>query len=144
LTRLAAFKSTATDAAFQVAAQQNAMSGVSQLAAGISTALLGARDFQTPAQVNVVAADAKGRLSSAIGLLNGQASGRAVFSGTATGTAPLGSAEDMLAALVLAATGATTADQVATVVNTWFSDPLGYEAFYQGGAALSPVPVRSG
>jgi flagellar hook-associated protein 3 FlgL len=144
LTRLQAYTSTATDAGFQVASQQTALSGLSQLATGIATTLMGARDFQTSAQVDTLAADARGRLSSAIGLLNTQASGRAVFSGVATDTVPLGSADDMLAALALAATGATTAGQVAAAVTTWFADPLGYGAFYQGGAALSPVPVAPG
>ncbi|KAF0116566.1 MAG: hypothetical protein FD150_268 [Rhodobacteraceae bacterium] len=141
LSRLSAYRSTATDAAVHTAAQQSAISGLSQLASGISTALLGARDVSTPAQVNTLAADARGRLASAVGLLNTQASGRAVFSGQATNTAPLGSAEDMLTALETAAVGATTAGQVAAAVTTWFNDPLGFGAFYQGGAGLSPSPI---
>lgn len=144
LTRLSAYRSTATDTAFQVQAQQTAISGLSQLAAGITTTLLGARDFSTPAQINTVAADARGRLQSAVGLLNTQASGRAVFAGDATGTEPLGTADDMLTALELAATGATTAGQVAAAVNGWFADPLGYGAFYQGGGPLSPSPIAPG
>jgi flagellar hook-associated protein 3 FlgL len=144
LTRLQAYRSTTTDAGFHVATQQTAMTGLSQLAAGISTTLLGSKDFQTPAQLNTVAADARGRLSSVIGLLNTQASGRAVFSGMATVTAPLGSADAMLTALGLAAAGATTAGQVAAAVTTWFADPLGYGAFYQGAAPLMPVPVAPG
>lgn len=141
LSRLAAFKTTATDAAFQTAAQQAAIKGLSSLAAGITTTLLGSRDFPTPVQVNSVAADARGRLASAVGLLNSQASGRAVFSGLATDTAPLGSSDDLLAALELAATGSTTAGQVATAVANWFASAAGYETFYQGAAALSDVPI---
>ncbi|MFN4204527.1 MAG: flagellin [Tabrizicola sp.] len=141
LARLAAFKSTAADAAFQVAAQQASLQGLSQLASGISTALLGASDVATPAQIDTLAADARGRLASAVGLLNAQASGRAVFSGQATGTLPLGPVEDLMAALETAAAGATTAGQVAAAVTTWFANPLGFGAFYQGGSALTPVPV---
>ena len=144
LSRLAAFKATATDAAFQTAAQQSAITGLSQLANGISTQLMGARDVSTPAQISTLASDARGRLGSAIGLLNTQASGRAVFAGQATDTVPLGAADDMLAALEMAAVGATTAGQVAAAVATWFDDPLGYGAFYQGGAALTGVPVAPG
>jgi flagellar hook-associated protein 3 FlgL len=132
LSRLSAYKSNSTDAALQTAAQQSAIAGLSELATGLSTSLLGARNFSTPAQIDTLAADAKGRLASAIGLLNTQASGRAVFSGVDTDTVPLGSVEDMLAALQTAATGATTAGQVAAAVSTWFADPLGYGAFYQG------------
>lgn len=144
LARLAAYRTSTTDAAFQAAAQQSAVSGLSQLAAGITMTLMGARDVQTPAQVNATAAEARGRLASAMGLINTQASGRAVFSGVATDTVPLGSAEDMLAALETAAAGALTAGDVETAVNGWFSDPLGFGLFYQGGAALSAAPVAPG
>lgn len=144
LGRLAAFRATAGDAAFQTAAQQAALAGLSSLADGITTTLLGSRDMTTPVQVNAVGADARARLASAIGLLNSQASGRAVFSGVATDTTPLGSSDDLLAALELAATGATTAGQVAAAVITWFANPTGYEAFYQGGTPLEPAPIAPG
>lgn len=143
LARLAAYKSNTSDAAFQTAAQQAAISGLSGLASGLSTTLLGARNA-TPVQIDTLAADAKGRLASAIGLLNTQASGRAVFSGVATGTVPLGALEDMLTALQTAAAGATTAGQVTAAVNGWFADPLGFGAFYQGGGPLSPTPIAQG
>lgn len=144
LTRLAAFRATATDAALHTAAQQSAVTGLSQLASGFSTALLGARDVSTPAQIATLAADARGRLESAIGLLNTQASGRSVFAGQATDTVPLRAADDMLAALEVVSAGATTAGQVAAAVATWFDDPLGYGAFYQGGAALTGGPIAAG
>lgn len=144
LSRLAAYKTTTTDAALQTAAQQSALAGLSSLAAGITTTLLGSRDFPTPVQVNSVAADARGRLATAIGLLNTQVSGRAVFAGVATDRVPLGSSDDLLSALETAAAGATTAGQVAAAVMNWFSDPLGFGAFYQGGAPLSPTPIAPG
>ena len=144
LTRVSAFRTTTQDAALLTAAQQTVMSGLSSLAAGITTTLLGARDFQTQAQISAVVADARGRLESAVGLLNTQAADRAVFSGAATDTAPLGPADDLLAALETAAVGATTADAVALAVETWFADPLGYGAFYRGGAPLSDAPIAPG
>ena len=144
LSRLSAYKSTANDAAVQTAAQQSALGGLSQLARGVSTALMAVTDVAVPTQVNTLALDARGRLASAMGLLNSQTGGRAVFSGVATDTLPLGSADDLLSALETAAVGATTADQVATAVTTWFNDPLGFGAFYQGGAALSAAPIAAG
>ncbi|MCU0902334.1 MAG: flagellar biosynthesis protein FlgL [Tabrizicola sp.] len=144
LSRLSAYASNTTDAAFQTAAQQSAIAGLSQLAAGISSTLLGAQDFTPTAQIDTMAADAKGRLASAIGLLNTQASGRAVFSGVATDTVPLGSVEDLLSALQTAAAGSTTASQVSAAVNSWFADPLGFGAFYEGGAPLSSPPIAPG
>ncbi|RYI10017.1 MAG: flagellar biosynthesis protein FlgL [Acetobacteraceae bacterium] len=144
LSRLSAYKSNTTEAALHSSAQQSAIAGLSNLAAGISTTLLGAKNFSTPAQVDTLAADAKGRLASAIGLLNTQAGGRAVFSGVATDTVPLGSIDDMLTALQIAATGATTAGQVSAAVNGWFADPLGFGTFYRGDEALTPVPITGG
>lgn len=144
LSRLSAYASNTTDAAFQAAAQQSAIAGLSQLATGIGTTLLGAKDVSTPAQIETLGADAKGRLASAIGLLNTQASGRAVFSGTSTDVAPLGSLDDMLNALQTAATGATTAGQVSASVTSWFADPLGFGAFYRGGTPLSSSPIAPG
>lgn len=144
LSRLAAYATNTTDAAFQTAAQQSAITGLSQLASGISTTLLAAKDFSTPAQIATLGADAKGRLATAIGLLNTQASGRAVFSGTATDTISLGSVDDLLTALETAATGASTAGQVTAAVTTWFADPLGFGAFYQGDTPLSPAPIAAG
>ena len=144
LARLAAYRTNTTDAAFQTAAQQSAVAGLSQLAAGITVTLMGARDFPTPAQISATAADARGRLASAVGLINTQASGRAVFSGVATDTAPLGRVEGMLAALQTAAATSTTAGQVEAAVNGWFADPLGFGTFYQGGAPLSAAPIAPG
>lgn len=144
LARLAAYKTNTTDAAFQTAAQQSAVSGLSKLASGITVTLMGSRDFPTPGQVSTTAADARGRLASAVGLINSQAAGRAVFSGIATDTVPLGGPEDLLAALETAAAGATTAGQIEAAVNGWFADPLGFGAFYQGGAALSAAPIAPG
>jgi flagellar hook-associated protein 3 FlgL len=144
LTRLDAFKTATTDAAFHASVQQNALSSMSSLAAGITTTLLSARDYSTVAQVDSVASDARSRLESVIGLVNSQASGRAVFSGTATDTVPLGSADALLSALETAAAGSTTAGQVAAAVNTWFANPLGYGTFYQGGGPLSPAPIAPG
>jgi flagellar hook-associated protein 3 FlgL len=144
LTRLQAFRTTTEDAALHTAAQQVAVGALSGLAKGITTTLLGAPDFQTQAQVNAIATDMRGRLESAVGLLNTQAAGRAIFSGVSTDRIPLGTADDLLAALETAATGATTAGTVVAAVEGWFADPLGYTAFYQGGAPLSGVLIAAG
>lgn len=144
LGRIAAFRTTAGDAAFQTSAQQAAIAGLSSLADGITTTLLGAGDLNTSVQIDTLAADAHGRLESAMGLLNSQAAGRAIFSGVATDTVPLGTTGDLLTALETAAIGATTAGQVAAAVTTWFASPAGFEVFYQGGTPLSPVAIAPG
>jgi flagellar hook-associated protein 3 FlgL len=144
LSRLTAYHSTTQDAAFQAQAMQTSMATLTSLSGEISATLMRSIDFPTPAQVNTAAADARGRLATAVGVLNAQTGGRSVFAGVETGRAPLGSAEDLLSALQTAATGATTAGQVESAVRGWFADPLGYAAFYQGGAGLSPIAIAPG
>lgn len=144
LARLKAYASNTADAAFQTAAQQSALQGIAGLAADLGTALVRSKDLTTLAQVDLYASDARWRLASAVGLLNTQAAGRAIFSGTATDTPPLGGSEDLLAALETAAAGATNASQVADAVASWFTDPAGYAAFYQGGGPLSASPIAPG
>lgn len=144
LSRLAAYAANTTETALQTEAQQSVISGISELASGISTALLGSRHMSTPAQIATLASDAKVTLASAVSLLNTQVSGRAVFSGMATDTLPLNSVDDMLAALYSATTGATTAGQVTAAVTSWFAGSLGYGASYQGGPALSAVLIAPG
>jgi flagellar hook-associated protein 3 FlgL len=144
LSRLSGYKTTVTDAAAQAEAQQGALTALTSLASGITAPLLTSRDFKTPIQVFTLAADARGRLDSAVGLLNTQAAGRSVFAGTETGAVPLPGTDALLTALETATLGATTAGQVAAAVTSWFADPLGYATFYQGGGPLSPVPVAPG
>ena len=144
LARLKSFAGNTAEVAFQTAAQQSALAGLFGLAVDLGTSLLRSKDMATAAQVSLFAADARGRLASAVGLMNAEAGGRAIFAGTATGTLPLGPAEAMLAAMETAAAGTTNASQVADAVATWFSDPAGYAAFYQGGGPLAPSPIASG
>jgi flagellar hook-associated protein 3 FlgL len=144
LSRLRSYASTTADAANLTAAQQVALTSVASHVSDVSGILLGARDFATAAQVDTLAADMRNRLGGVVGLVNSQVAGRSAFAGTATSSIPLGSAEDMLTALAAAAAGAATAGQVAAVVTTWFSDPAGYQAFYQGADPLSPVAIAPG
>jgi flagellar hook-associated protein 3 FlgL len=144
LSRLSGYKTTVTDAASLAQAQQGALTALTSLATGITAPLLTSRDFKTPIQVLTLAADARGRLETALGLLNTQAAGRSVFGGTETGAIPLPDADALMTALKTATLGATTAGQVAAAVTSWFADPLGYAAFYQGGGPLSPVPIAPG
>jgi flagellar hook-associated protein 3 FlgL len=144
LSRLRSYASTTADAASLTAAQQVALTSVGSYVSDATGTLLRARDFTTAAQVDTLAADLHTKLAGVMGLFNSQVAGRSVFAGTATSSTPLGRTEDLLTALVTAAAGATTAGQVASAVTTWFNDPGGYQAFYQGADPLSPVAVAPG
>lgn len=120
LARLKAYGRNTAEAALHTATQQSVIGGLSGMAVDLGTSILRSKDLATPAQVGIFAADARGRLASAVGLLNAQPAGRAVFSGVATDTQPLGGAEALLDALQTAVGAATTAGEVATRVATWY------------------------
>jgi flagellar hook-associated protein 3 FlgL len=144
LARLQSYASTTTEAASLTAAQQAALGSIGAHVSEATGSLLRASDFTTAAQVDMIAADVHNKLAGVIGLLNSQVAGRSAFAGVATDTAPLGQTEDLLTALATAAAGATTAGQVVSAVTTWFNDPGGFQAFYQGGTPLAPVAIAPG
>ena len=141
LTRMAGFRTAAVDLSTVASAQQSAVRALSGLVTDITMPLLSAQDVSAPVKLSTLATDARGRLESAIGLINAWAGGRAVFSGMESDRLPLGSAPELLNALQLATLGSTTAGQVAAAVSNWFASPAGYGAFYQGGAPAAPVSV---
>ena len=76
--------------------------------------------------------------------LNTRLGERSLFSGQATNTTAVASADAMLTALQTALTtaGAVSSADVQASVNAWFDDPAGFEAtIYQGGQVLGPVPI---
>lgn len=144
LAQLKAYARNTAEAGLYAASQQSAIGGLSSLATDLGSSLLRSSSLVTSPQVDVYGGDARGRLASAVSLLNTQPAGQAVFSGAATDILPLGAAEDMLDALETAAAGATTAGQVASAVANWFSSATGYGAFYQGADSLTPPPIAPG
>lgn len=144
LGRLAAYRSTAADAGFLSGAMQTTLATLTNVAGPAATSLLRAASMTTPSQVNIAAAEARARLDTALGAINTQVAGRSVLSGVETGIAPLGTAAELLTALETAVIGATTSDAIETAVRGWFADPVGYGAFYRGGAAQAPLPIAAG
>jgi flagellar hook-associated protein 3 FlgL len=144
LARLEGYRSTSADAGLLAQSMQTVMTTLSQIAGEVGGSLMRSASLTTPTQVNAAAVEAKARLGTAIAALNTQASGRALFGGVETGRPPLGSADDLLAALQVAVTGAATAEAAETAVRGWFAVPGGYDNFYQGGAAAGLVPVAAG
>jgi flagellar hook-associated protein 3 FlgL len=144
LARLQGYRSTTADAGLLAQSMQTVMTTLSQISGEVGSSLMRSASLTTPTQVNAAAAESLARLGTAMAALNTQTSGRALFGGVETGRAPLASADDLLAALNVAVTGAATAEDAETAVRAWFAAPGGYEAFYQGGAGMGPVPVAAG
>ena len=92
------------------------------------------------------AKEADRQLDAAISSLNGWAGGRSLFSGTATGTSPLNSADTLMSELVLETAGLTDAADIVQAVKDWFADPAGFDAVMYNGSTtdLSPVEIGDG
>ncbi|WP_309665997.1 flagellin [Tabrizicola sp.] len=144
LARLAGYRSTTADVAFFSQSIQTVMGTMADISSEVATSLMRSASLTTPTQVNAAAAEARARLGTAMAAMNTQVSGRSLFSGVESDQTPLGSADDLLTALQTAVSGATTANDVEAAVRTWFTAPGGYDAFYQGGAAASPIPIAAG
>ncbi len=71
--------------------------------------------------------DSASRLESVINTLNTRANGRAIYSGQSTSQAPFTSADDLMNDVLgaIAAAGAVNANDMMTVIDTWFDDPSG-------------------
>ena len=144
LARLSGYKSAVADVSFFAQSMQTVIATLSQISSEVGTTLLRSASLTTPAQVDSAAFEARARLGTALAGLNTEVSDRALFGGVRTDRPPLGSADDLLAALQPALAGAVTAGDVETAVKDWFTTSGGYDGFYQGDAPASPVAVAAG
>jgi flagellar hook-associated protein 3 FlgL len=97
------------------------------------------------ADVATAATSARGVLDSIVSALNTSAAGRQVFSGTAVKTAPLASADTLLADLEAAVAGASSHADMAALADAFFDAPGGgFETRIYQGAADGLAPVRLG
>lgn len=145
LTQLAAYKTATTQAGLLADAAQTSVSTVQSLLESRYAATLSVASSTTTVTVTTAAQEARTAFAGAVAALNAQVGGRAVFSGTCTGT-PLPSAEDLLAGITAAASGAATAADAIAAVADWFDAATGgYADSYQGAAdPLAPMTIGAG
>ena len=132
-----AYRNSGAEAALTTSAAQSALGTIQDQLFEIGPALLAAANTGTGNQMQIVAAGAEDRLNTSIAMLNQQVAGRALFSGTATDTQPLISADALLAQLAPLAAGAVDATDLIATLDSWFMDPGGgFETLaYQGSTA---------
>lgn len=142
LTQLAAFKSVTTETAMAASHMQIALTSIADSASTLSSSLLAAASSNSPSRINTLGFDASQRLHGAMAALNTRMGERSLFAGVATDNSAVADTETMMVALDAAIIGAISSADVETALDNWFSDPAGFEAtVYQGGTALSPVPI---
>lgn len=131
-----AYRNAGAEAALQTSAAQSALGTIQEQLFEFAPALLAASGTGAGQEMEIVAASAEDRLNTSIAMLNQQVAGRAMFSGTATDSAPLISADALLAQLAPLAAGAVDAADLITTLDSWFMDAGGgYETLaYQGSA----------
>ena len=147
LALLGTHRDTARLAATDARLMQTSLSRVQDESAAVAATALtvGATEGQVP--VATLAAQARDALGAMIGALNGDAGGRALFSGTLTDRAPLASAESLLSGLRAAVAGATTTEEMTQRLDGFFDDPAGGFAtmIYRGGdTGLQPNDLGAG
>lgn len=142
LTQLAAYRSVTTETAMLSSVMQTALNGISDHATTLGAQLLAGASGNSPTRIDTLGVDANQRLHSVMTALNTRLGERSLFAGVATDHAATAGTETMMTALDSAVAGAVSSADVETAVNAWFADPNGFAAtVYQGGAALSAVPV---
>lgn len=110
----------------------------------LSSTLLTASTNGDDTSVSVTATDARTRFDAVVSTLNARVGDRSLLSGAATGTTALISSDEMMAELMTAVSGATTAADVETIVDDWFmSTGGGFETVaYQGSnTAITPFSL---
>jgi len=147
LSRIDAYEQNARVVVGRVNTTQTTMSKLDSSRSQIMSSMLAASMVGGAADSLVNAgASAKAALQDAISALSVRVAGQAVFSGVATDRDPLVDAETMLAAVVPLVNGFNSAQDVATTVNSAFTDPGGLfeTAFYQGVGSAPEAMIDDG
>ncbi|NNE79808.1 MAG: hypothetical protein HKN18_05995 [Silicimonas sp.] len=145
LARAESFLAVISEHDLVVSSAQGALSNLRTLGE-ISGTLLTVQDTSDPTLMINAGHDAMSRFSSVINTLNVQSGGRSVFSGVTTDRPALADAETIMTALEseIALAGAVSANDVVTVVSTWFAVGGGYDTLgYIGGAQATAGPRLS-
>lgn len=125
LRALSAYKTANTEAAGMLEATQMSLGNIQSMGQDLSSALLTASTADDVVLIGATAEDARQKFSAVVSTLNTSFADRTLFGGAATDRPALASGEDMLAALVAATSGETTAAGIVAAVDTWFDDAGG-------------------
>jgi len=144
LARLKGYGANTAEAGLFAGVMQTALAVISDGTEGLVGSILQGSGLTGSIGLGPAVTEAGRVFSSAVGALNTRFSDRSVFSGVNSDAQTLPSAGDILTALESATAGATTAADVQTAIDSWFSDPLGYAAAYGGGGPRAPVQLAPG
>lgn len=86
--------------------------------------------------------DAELQFKTIVSMLNSQAAGRTMFGGDATDRAALVDGTTLFSELETVVAGATTASDIETTLDTWFSNPAGFDTFAYSGSTTDLAPFN--
>lgn len=145
LAMLGQFRSNADEAAAHAEGIQGALTVIHAESERLGRGLYLEPEATTDGLMRARSAEAAATLDLAIGRLNGSVGQRFLFSGAASDTPPLASANEILTELTALVGGLTAAADVAQAVSDWFDAPAGsggYTDFaYRGGAGGQAMPI---
>ncbi|OCX65283.1 hypothetical protein BFP70_09440 [Thioclava sp. SK-1] len=125
LTTIESFNLTTVEAALTASTMQTSFEQLQSLAEEIGPNLLTFDGVPDRVGLSTVTADAKVRLQSAISALNSSVAGRYAFSGMATDSPSVVSADELISQVQAAVGGDTTAAGIMAAVNAYFDAPAG-------------------
>lgn len=125
---------------------QTALGRIGELNSSFQSTLMNATNAAFGNTSGTVIAEAQATLGQVVGALNTSVGGRALFSGTATGTLPIAPASDLLSALGSIMAGAGSVDDMLTAAQTWFDSAAGFgtTGYLGSPASLAPVALSDG
>ncbi|TMV10793.1 flagellin [Arenibacterium halophilum] len=145
LSRLEGFAVATTEAGLFLDAAQARVERMATIGKELATDLLSTVPTHLDAVREANSARAAINLDQVITELNGSVAGRSIFGGTATGAAPLASADDLLSGLRGTIAGLGSAAAIQAAAQAWFDSPGGFRATVYSGSddPLAPMAVTS-
>ncbi|MFT6674860.1 MAG: flagellar hook-associated protein 3 FlgL [Sulfitobacter sp.] len=130
---LSGYEIATSEASHFTTALQATLEQMSDITEGMSGSLITAGTSAVGVTAGDVTSEARNALSSLIGRLNTNVSGRHLFSGAATDRPAVADTDALLGALSAAMVGAVTPADMLATAQAWFDDPAGFDAvIYQG------------
>lgn len=147
LSAIAAYRTSNAEAAGLLEATQLALGAVQQLGRDLTPGVLTAASSRDPAMIHATGQDARQKFSASVAALNTRAADRSLLAGAATDRPAMAPAGTIMAALVAAVAGETTAQGVTAAVDAWFDTPGGgfqTIAYLGAGTDMGPMTIADG
>ena len=129
ITMLATYQQNASEAKTMFESMQRVLERIQSSTDSIGPSVMTEANTSPDDVLRMRASQISQDFRSVFSALNTNVSGRHLFSGNRTDTAPLGSFDDLISGLNAAVAGATNANDIVTRIDDWFDAPAGSGGF---------------